>query len=102
MSNIERFSIECDGVFDLSSALGLEETLALVKPGGKVEVDLSRVREFHDAGLAVLARTIQRAGATHDLDVRGLRERHLRLLRYLGVELHDDPRHRRGQHDQRS
>ena len=94
MSIIERFSIECEGVFDLQAALGLEETLALVREGGKVEVDLTRVREFHDAGLAVLARTIQRTGATHDLDVRGLRDRHLRLLRYLGVEL--GRRHRNG------
>lgn len=95
MSTIERFSIECDGVFDLEAALGLEETLTLVREGGRVDVDLTRVREFHDAGLAVLARTIQRAGATHDLDVRGLRDRHLRLLRYLGVDL---GRHRRGGH----
>lgn len=95
MSNIERFSIECEGVFDLQAALGLEETLSLVREGGQVVVDLTRVREFHDAGLAVLARTIQRAGATHDLDVRGLRDRHLRLLRYLGVEL---GRHHRGGH----
>ena len=98
MSNIERFSIECEGVFDLEAALGLEETLGLVRNGGRVEVDLTRVREFHDAGLAVLARTIQRAGATHDLDVRGLRDRHLRLLRYLGVDLgrHGGGGHARG------
>jgi ABC-type transporter Mla MlaB component len=89
MSNIERFSIECAGVFDLQSALGLDETLGLVKAGGRVEVDLSRVREFHDAGLAVLARIIQRGSETHRLEVRGLRERQLRLLRYLGVDLGD-------------
>lgn len=87
MANIERFSIECTGVFDLQAALGLDETIALVKRGGAVELDLSKVREFHDAGLAVLARTLQRLDATHRIDVRGLRERQLRLLRYLGVEL---------------
>lgn len=102
MPNSERFSIECEGVFDLSSAIGLEESLALVKPGARVELDLSRVREFHDAGLAVLARTIQRAGASHRLDVRGLRERQLRLLRYLGVDLGDGPRHRHDLHDHHS
>jgi ABC-type transporter Mla MlaB component len=99
MPNRERFSIECEGVFDLSSALGLEESLALVKPGARVELDLSRVREFHDAGLAVLARTIQRADASHPLDVRGLRDRQVRLLRYLGVELGGDPRHRQDHPD---
>ena len=87
MTRSERFSIECEGVFDLQAALGLERSLGLVEQGGQVELDLSRVREFHDAGLAVLARTIQRAGQAHQIDVRGLRERHLRLLRYLGVDL---------------
>lgn len=83
----ERYSITCDGVFDLAAALGLEDSLRLVEPGGAVELDLSRVRDFHDAGLAVLARAIQRGAASHRLEVRGLRERQLRLLRYLGVEL---------------
>jgi anti-anti-sigma regulatory factor len=87
MANIEQFSIECTGVFDLRAALGLDETVALVKRGGAVVLDLSRVSDFHDAGLAVLARTIQRLDATHRVDVRGLRERQLRLLRYLGVEV---------------
>lgn len=87
MTRSERFSIECEGVFDLQAALGLEQTLGLVAEGGQVEVDLSRVREFHDAGLAVLARTIQRANGSVQLDVRGLRDRHLRLLAYLGVDL---------------
>ncbi len=91
------YSIECEGVFDLQAALGLEHALGLVAEGRRVEVDLSRVREFHDAGLAILGRAIQRAGATHHLDVRGLTDRHRRLLRYLGVDLgpHHHRAHRR-------
>lgn len=90
MAGSERFSIECNGVFDLQAALGLEQTLALVRRDGTVELDLSRVREFHDAGLAILARTILCGGQTHRITVRGLRDRQLRLLRYLGVELPGD------------
>jgi len=86
MSVIEKCKLELDGVFDRSAALQMADALAWVKPGGEVELDLTRVREFHDAGLAVLAQTIQRAGGVR-IQVRGLRTRQHRMLRYLGLDL---------------
>lgn len=87
MSVIEKCKLELDGVFDRTAALQLADALAWVKPGGEVEVDLTRVREFHDAGLAVLAQTIRRAGSEVRFQVKGLRTRQHRMLRYLGVDL---------------
>jgi len=87
MAAIEKCTLQLDGVFDLSAAMQMADALAWVKPGGEVEVDLTRVREFHDAGLAVLAQTIQRAEGTLRFNVRGLRTRQHRLLRYLGLDL---------------
>ena len=86
MSVIEKCKLELDGVFDREAALQMADALAWVKTGGEVELDLSRVREFHDAGLAVLAQTIQRAGGVR-IQVRGLRTRQHRMLRYLGLDL---------------
>jgi len=87
MAAIEKCTMELDGVFDLAAALQLADALAWVKPGGEVDLDLTRVREFHDAGLAVLAQTIQRSTGTHRFQVRGLRTRQHRLMRYLGLDL---------------
>jgi ABC-type transporter Mla MlaB component len=87
MSVIEKCRLELDGVFDREAALQMADALAWVKAGGEVELDLSRVREFHDAGLAVLAQTIQRAGGDVRIQVRGLRTRQHRMLRYLGLDL---------------
>ncbi|HEX9241883.1 MAG TPA: hypothetical protein VF875_05520, partial [Anaeromyxobacter sp.] len=49
-----------------------------------VRIDLTRVREFHDFGVALLAQTIATRRAP--TAVLGLHEHHLRLLRYLGIE----------------
>jgi ABC-type transporter Mla MlaB component len=87
MPVIEKCKLELDGVFDQAAALKLAEAVVWVKPGGEVEVDLTRVSEFHDAGLAVLAQTIRRAGGEVRFQVKGLRTRQYRMLRYLGIDL---------------
>jgi anti-anti-sigma regulatory factor len=87
MSSNSGRSVELDGVFDLNAARALDQTVDSVKRGGSLLVDFRRVRDFHDVGLAVLARTIQRSREDLELDVRGLRERQHRMLRYFGVEL---------------
>ena len=87
MSSHSGRSVELDGVFDLNAARALDQTVDSVKRGGSLLVDLRRVRDFHDAGLAVLARTIQRSREDLELEVRGLRERQHQMLRYFGVEL---------------
>ena len=51
--------------------------------GGEIHVDLTHVREFHDFGVALLARELARHERTR---VSGLRQHHLRLLRYLGLD----------------
>jgi len=87
MTAIQRCSMRLHGVFDLPAALQLVDALGWVKPGGEVELDLSQIREFHDAGLAVLAKAIQGRGDTIHVDVRGLGARQHRMLKYLGVDL---------------
>jgi len=71
-----------DGVFDVPAAQRLAHEIA--DAGDRpVQVDLTRVREFHDLGVALLARSL--AGRA-DVAVSGLRQHHLRLLRYLGID----------------
>ncbi len=81
-------TIQLDGVFDRPAALRVEEAFRCVKPGGQLHLDLTRVREFHDVALAVLARIIAAAsGQRIRLDVSGLRRRDERMLGYLGIGL---------------
>jgi anti-anti-sigma regulatory factor len=87
MSILGKCSIELEGVFDLKAARRVEEALGRMEAGGTVEVDLTRVREFHDVGLAILAQSVRRSRDSIQVDVRGLRDRQHRLLRYLGIEL---------------
>jgi anti-anti-sigma regulatory factor len=76
--------IEMEGVFDVPRAHELARTLARASPADDVEIDLTHVREFHDFGVTVLAQALASRGAR--VAVRGLRQHHLRLLRYLGIE----------------
>ncbi len=79
----ERTVIRLDGVFDVPAARRLAEELEEARYGD-VRIDMTRVREFHDFGVALLAQTI--AGRRAPTAVLGLQEHHLRLLRYLGIE----------------
>jgi hypothetical protein len=74
--------IRLDGVFDVPAAERLARALSDAGDGG-VHVDLTRVREFHDLGVVLLARTLAGKACT---SVCGLRHHHLRLLRYLGFD----------------
>jgi hypothetical protein len=75
--------IEMDGVFDVPAAKRLALELDEMR-FAEVRIDLTRVREFHDFGVALLANTI--AGRPAPTTVIGLHEHHLRLLRYLGID----------------
>jgi ABC-type transporter Mla MlaB component len=71
------------GPFDLTTAHRVARALADASDETLVCIDLTRVSNFDDSGVAVLGRALaghQRA------DVRGLRQHQVRLLRYLGVE----------------
>lgn len=76
--------IRMDGVFDVPAAQQLARTLAQSK-AGEVAIDLTHVREFHDFGVSVLAQALAARDAR--VAIRGLRQHHLRLLRYFGVDL---------------
>ncbi len=78
-----RTVIRLDGVFDIAAAKRLSATL-LDCGRAEIRIDMTRVREFHDFGVALLARTI--ADRRAPTAVLGLHEHHLRLLRYLGIE----------------
>lgn len=78
-----RTVIRLDGIFDVPAAQQLAATLAHAGHG-EIRIDMTRVREFHDFGVALLAKTIATRHAP--TAVLGLHEHHLRLLRYLGIE----------------
>ena len=77
-----RTVIRLEGVFDVPAARRLASTLADAGYAD-VRIDMTRVREFHDFGVALLARAL--AGRP-EVTVAGLRQHHLRLLRYLGID----------------
>jgi len=78
--------IRLSGVFDVEAAGRLGAALAAARPGTRLMVDLSQIREFHDLALASLAPLLTSAAAGF-VALSGLRLHHVRLLRYFGVDL---------------
>ncbi len=74
--------IRVDGVFDAAAAQRLANALESAD-GDLVRVDLTHVREFHDFGIAMLARALS---GRHGIALSGLRQHQLRLLRYFGID----------------
>jgi ABC-type transporter Mla MlaB component len=72
-----------DGAFDITSVQAIRDRIAALPVNAEVYLDLSRVREFHDSAVALLAEVIPLAKAR--ISVRGLRQHQYRMLRYLGV-----------------
>ncbi len=87
MAIVGEFLLTLEGVFDQRAAERIAEALACVAPGGALRIDLSQVRDFPDAGLAALARSLNRGGRAVRVVLRGLRQHQLRILGYLGVDL---------------
>lgn len=77
-------TIRLEGTFDLPSARLVEHALKRTTPGDRVRVDFTRVRQFHDFGVAVLAQALKNSEAIV-VRVEGLGTHHVRLLRYFGV-----------------
>ena len=75
--------IRMDGIFDVRAAQRLARALAQTDADAQVRIDLTQVREFHDYGVTVLAQALASRGTR--IVVRGLRQHHLRLLRYFGM-----------------
>jgi hypothetical protein len=79
----QRTEFRLEGIFDVPAARKL--AAALEDAGfAEVRIDMTRVREFHDFGVALLGQSI--SGRRAPTAVLGLQEHHLRLLRYLGIE----------------
>lgn len=78
------FVIRVDGTFDRQAAARLSGWLGEVPASAPVVLDFSRVREFHDFGVATVAGQLTGRGA---VEVRGLGRHQERLLRYFGVDL---------------
>jgi hypothetical protein len=83
-SGVPAAIIRLEGTFDLPSARLVAYSLKRMSPGDAVRVDFSRVRQFHDFAIAVLAQALTSAEAMH-VKVEGLGTHHVRLLRYFGV-----------------
>jgi len=79
----ESLDIRMDGAFDIESVQVIQSRIADLPGGAEVYVDLSRVREFHDRAVAMLADVL--AATRAQVSVRGLRQHQYRMLRYLGV-----------------
>jgi len=75
--------IRMDGIFDVPAAKRLARELEEMAYAD-LRIDLTRIREFHDFGVALLAQSL--AGRRAPTAVLGLQEHHLRLLRYLGID----------------
>ena len=71
--------IRMDGIFDVPAAQRLARELADAG-GGEIRIDLTHVREFHDFGVALLAREL--AGRQHT-SIAGLHEGWAILRRFL-------------------
>lgn len=80
--NGQQLIIRVEGTFDAAAAQRLATALEKAQ-GEEIRVDLTDVREFHDFGIAMLARALQgRSGVS----VSGLRQHQVRLLRYFGID----------------
>jgi anti-anti-sigma regulatory factor len=80
----EHSVIRLEGVLDGIVARRVEAMLTRAKPGARLDLDLTQVREFHDFGIAVLGHALTHTPA--QVTLRGLRQHHIRVLRYFGIE----------------
>lgn len=75
--------IVIEGPFDDAATQRLARALAQVDANARVVIDLTHVTEFPDYSVMAIAQALAARGPR--MAVRGLRQHHLRLLRYLGV-----------------
>lgn len=80
-----RIVIEVEGTFDAAAAWQVRGRLGDLRSKDHVVLDFTRVREFYDLGIAVVANGLAEA-ARPVVEMRGLREHQHRLFRYFGVD----------------
>lgn len=76
--------VRIDGTFDSQAASRISGWLRELPSAAPVVLDFSRVREFHDLGVAAMASQLAGRGP---IEVLGLGRHQQRLLRYFGVDL---------------
>jgi hypothetical protein len=78
--------IRVDGTFDAAAAWQVRGCLGGLRSAERVVLDFTRVSEFYDLGIAVVANGLAEA-AQPRVELRGLREHQHRLFRYFGVNV---------------
>jgi hypothetical protein len=78
--------LEVHGTFDAIAAWDVRRRLRSLPPDARVVLDFTRVKEFLDLGVAVVAPGL----LEHEhprVTLRGLRQHQQRMFRYFGVDL---------------
>jgi hypothetical protein len=78
--------LRVDGSFDAVAAWQVRGKLGAFSADERVVIDFTRVREFFDLGIAVVANGLA-AEPRPSIELRGLKEQQHRLFRYFGVDL---------------
>jgi hypothetical protein len=71
--------------FTVPDAEHLRDTLLALRPISRLDLDFTRVREFQDSAIAILASALNALPET-EIVLRGLTMHQRRLLKYFGVE----------------
>ncbi len=75
---------QISGVFDVRAAWKVEEVIERAPPDEVLTLDFTRVREYEEFGIAVLAQALKHR-RTARVALRGLGEPEIRLLQSFGV-----------------
>jgi hypothetical protein len=78
--------IQVDGTFDAVAAWDLRKRLRAMPPEARVTLDFTRVREFLDLGVAVIAPSLLEREHPR-VTLRGLRQHQHRMFRYFGIDV---------------
>ncbi len=77
--------LQMQGLFDVRAAQRVVEYLEGTRGQGPVRVDLTKITEFRDSGVAVLAQALKQMTWVRARLV-GLRTHQVRMLKYFGLE----------------
>ncbi len=77
--------LQVEGVFDIRAAKRVVEYLGSPGLRGRVHVDLTKVTEFHDFGIGILAQALSQMRPIR-VRLAGLRTHQVRMLKYFGFD----------------
>jgi hypothetical protein len=81
-SSADPVTFEVGPSFGAEDAARLHDALARAAPGAQVLIDFHQVRDYNAVALATLARDLAARG--RGVSLRGMSQRQLRILGYLG------------------